>query len=465
MDPGAAPSFTAAVIPALVSTGITVLYLFLKFITYITNATSCAPEKQEAAGADRQTGYTQQSGGQRRQSLCEVHEQTQEHSCERRNGARWPTTTTPRTLLLSGKREDVFLSSKPYGEWDHELPALQTDDGRLCKRGNPGTTSRNGKRPPGPHHDPRRIFTTSEGRTNTDNGQSQSNPGISREEQEYATRSTAGHNSVGIPRFREASTNTSTRPVKQTVEAAAQTDSTEAFVVSKDTLVAYTIAIIQQTNDYHFGQMSVVYQTAHNKTALETPSRAEELAKDHFNIALLTDKIPEVSRTNEQTDTSPPTVDPTSKASTQETIPKSVDKCVNHPNTKPPTGTVPPTSRSQSELCNGIPAGDESDDSWGYFSSNPRTEDQTPDLEDELMPILTLRAWQSPPQRATLRGRPRGRGGRGQHRQHNQNIPVRDGYEQPPRPWESRPYGRRTRSQRALQERAYRKWARRYQVQ
>ena len=465
MDPGAAPSFTAAVIPALVSTGITLLYLFLKLLTYITNATSRAPEKPETAGADSQTGYTKQSRGQRRKSLGEVPEQKQEHSCERRNGTRWTTTNTPGTLFLSGEREDVFLSSKPYGEWDHELPALQTNDARLCERGNPSTTSRNGKRPPGPHHDPRRIFTTSEGRTNTDNGQSQSNPGISREEQEYATRTTAGHNSVGIPRFREASTNTSTRPVKQTVEAAAQTDSTETFVVSKDTLVAYTIAVIQQTNDYHFGQMSVVYQTAHNKTALETPSRAAELATDHFNIALLTDKIPAVSLTHDQTDTSPPPVDPASKASTQETIPKSVDKCVNHPNTKPPTGTVSPTSRSQTELCNGIPAGDESDDSWGYFSSNPRPEDQTPDLEEELMPILTLRAWQSPPQRATLRGRPRGRGGRGQHRQLNQNIPVRDGYEQPPRPWESRPYGRRTRSQRALQERAYRKWARRYEVQ
>ena len=300
---------------------------------------------------------------------------------------------------------------------------------------------------------------------NTTNEQSQNHPGVSREEQEYATRATTGHNSSGIPRFREASTSTDTGPINQAVEAATQTDTNETFIVSKDTLVAYTIAVIQQTNDYHFGQMSIVYQTAHNKTALETPLRAAELATDHFNIALLTDNKPEVLQTHDQADTPPLTVDPASTASAQETIPKSIDRGYKHPNSKPPTGTVPPTSRSQAELCNGIPAGDESDDSWGYLSSHPRPEEPTPDLEEELLPILTLRAWRSPPHRGTLRGRPRGGGGGCHHRQYNQSIPVRDGYEQPPRLWESRPYGRRTRSQRALQERAYRKWARHYQVQ
>ena len=226
-------------------------------------------KRQRAPTARRDT--RRQSGSQRRQSIGEVREQTQKHSYEGRNGARW-ATTTPRTLLLSGEREDLFLPSQSYGEWDHELQPLQTDDARLCKRGNTSTASRHGKRSPGPHHDSRPIFTTSEGRTHTTNGQSQSNPGVSREEQEYATGSTTGHNSSGIPRFREASTSTNTGPIEQTVEAVAQTDTTETFVVSKDTLVAYTIAVIQQTNDYHFGQMSIVYQTAHNKTTLETPS-------------------------------------------------------------------------------------------------------------------------------------------------------------------------------------------------
>ena len=72
---------------------------------------------------------------------------------------------------------------------------------------------------------------------------------------------------------------------------------------------------------------------------------------------------------------SPPTVDPASTAYAQETIPKSLDKGFKHPNLKPPTGTVPPTSRSQAELCDGIPAGYESDDSWGCYSPHARPEE------------------------------------------------------------------------------------------
>ena len=71
---------------------------------------------------------------------------------------------------------------------------------------------------------------------------------------------------MAIPRFREASTSTNTGPINQTIEAAAQTDTTATFIVSKDTLVAYTIAVIQQTNDYHFGQMSIVIRRLTIKT-------------------------------------------------------------------------------------------------------------------------------------------------------------------------------------------------------
>ena len=146
-------------------------------------------------------------------------------------------------------------------------------------------------------------------------------------------------------------------------------------------------------------------------------------------------------------------MDPTPSSSTHETIPKSVAQGHKHPNKKPqPTGTVPPTCRSEPGICDGIPAGYETDDSWGCHSPHANPEEQTPDLEEELLPFLTLRAWRNHPHRNTQRGRARGRGGSHHNRQPNQNIPVRDGYDQPPRPWESRPYGRRTRSQRALQE-------------
>ena len=96
--------------------------------------------------------------------------------------------------------------------------------------------------------------------------------------------------------------------------------------MSKDTLVAYTISVIQQTLDYHFGQMSVVYQSAHNSAMHETPSRAEQIATKHFNIALLTNQTPARQVSNDETNTQLPTVDPTPTTSTQETIPKSIDQ-------------------------------------------------------------------------------------------------------------------------------------------
>ena len=106
----------------------------------------------------------------------------------------------------------------------------------------------------------------------------------------------------------------------------------------------------------------------------------------------------------------------------------------------------------------GVPAGYETDDSWGCHAPDANKEEQTLDLEEELLPFLTCRAW-APPS-----GRGRGRGRGCNNRQQNRQIPVWDGYEQPLRPWNGQPYSRCTHSQRALHARAYRKSQRHYQV-
>ena len=444
MDAGANTSFTAATVPALVSTGITLLYLVLKLYTYLTNATFRTSKEQPQRSANSETRYPQQSGGTRGQGTSEVPEPKQGHFDSRGYGERW-TATTRGTVLLSREREDILLDPKPYDKRDNELPALQTDDERLRNRGDTGTPPRDGKRSPGAYYDTSSIHESSVQTTNPCHAQPQNSRKYSGENEGLATRGTTANYCAGILRFSETAATANPGAVPKTVDSSAQTDNTANFIVSKDTLVAYTIAVIQQTLDYHFGQMSIVYQSAHNSAMQDTPSRAEQLANEHFNIALLTDQVPAHRFSNDPNCTQSPTVDPTPTTSSQETTPKSINQGCGATNKKPqPTGTVPPTCRSDSGVCDAVPAGDESDDSWGCHSPHANPEDQIPDLEEELLPFLTLRAWRNHPNhphRNTQRGRPRGRGRVHHHRQQNQNIPVRDGYDQPPRPWESRPYG------------------------
>ena len=57
----------------------------------------------------------------------------------------------------------------------------------------------------------------------------------------------------------------------------------------KDTIVAYTIAVVQNTQTLQFKQMQVALQTVQNHPFIETPLRAEHLMTTHFNLAILTD--------------------------------------------------------------------------------------------------------------------------------------------------------------------------------
>ena len=64
--------------------------------------------------------------------------------------------------------------------------------------------------------------------------------------------------------------------------------------------------------------------------------------------------------------TTAPTMDATPTTSTMETTPKTVEPCHTPTNVKPqPTGTVPPTCQAAAATFEGIPAGYETDDSWG----------------------------------------------------------------------------------------------------
>ena len=342
------------------------------------------------------------------------------------------------------------------------MPSLHANDERLSGRGSTGASSLTCQGSASSFDVPTRICEPGAGKQNTMNEQSQCHGRTGIQDKPTTTQPTTRDNAARIQRFSEATASQNSGPTKtEAVDTGTQTDNTEHFYISKETILAYTIAVVQNTQAYHFGQMSVVFQTAQNKAVLEMPSRAEEFTNEHFNIKLLTDKENYKGPLNAQAHKRKASLDATPTNPTQETIPKVVEPSDSVPNQKSqPTGTVPPTCRHDKGTCNGIPVGYESDDSWGGYSHNDDPQQQMPDLDEELYPLVAYRMWMRP--HTTSRSRPRGVPRGSHHRAPNRQIPVRDGYEWPQRPWDRQPYGRRTRSQQALQERAYRKWQRCY---
>ena len=59
--------------------------------------------------------------------------------------------------------------------------------------------------------------------------------------------------------------------------------------VTKNTLTAYTIAVVQNSQALQYDQMHAALQSARNQSSLETPLKAEELLSAHFNLAVLED--------------------------------------------------------------------------------------------------------------------------------------------------------------------------------
>ena len=63
-----------------------------------------------------------------------------------------------------------------------------------------------------------------------------------------------------------------TRTTKtQVTNVALQTDSCNTLYVTKNTLVAYTIAVVQNSQMLQYDQMHVALQTARNQASLEMP--------------------------------------------------------------------------------------------------------------------------------------------------------------------------------------------------
>ena len=186
----------------------------------------------------------------------------------------------------------------------------------------------------------------------------------------------------------------------------------DTLYVTKNTLTAYTIAIVQNAQALQYDQMHVALQTARNQASLETPLRAEELMTAHFNLAVLSNET-DINTTPDAQKPEATILDTEPSASTadEETYVKIPSRChAANSNSKKqhPTGAVAPTCRREYGLVNGIPAGYETDDSW---DNDSHTHEHT--HTHNIVPLLALRTWNNRPHR-----------GREQPHRQNNNINV-----------------------------------------
>ena len=164
----------------------------------------------------------------------------------------------------------------------------------------------------------------------------------------------------------------------QVTNVALQTDSCDTLYVSKNTLTAYTIAIVQNAQALQYDQMHIALQMARNQASLETPVRAEELMTAHFNLAVLS-KETDINKTLDakKPEASALDTDPSTSTADEQTYVKIPSRhyAANCDSKKQhPTGAIAPTCRRDYRLVNGIPGGYETDDSW---DNNSHTHEHT----------------------------------------------------------------------------------------
>ena len=439
--------YSAAGLPALISTGITFIYFLLKACRYLVHAISHKTKGRVATatpGCGEQT-YSADTGIQ---GHTEVHEQISGNTTEQYGRG---TQRSPGSIFVPRRRQDIGLPSRGDAPEYKNEPTFRQNAKRLQGGRYRDSEEYHGKGPGDSYPNPTGVFTKSRSRDNGSNGQSsddETNGGKCDTEQPDKIYDD------GVQGYRAPSTaQNSTTTKTQVSHAALQTDSCDTLYIIKNALTAYTIAIVQNAQALQYDQMHLALQTARNQASLETPLRADELLTTHFNLAVLSNET-DINKTSDAQKPEVTTLDaePSASAADEETYVKipsrrytaNCDAKKQHP-----TGAVASTCRREYGLISGIPAGFKTDDSWDNDSHT-----HEPTHTHNIVPLLSIRPWNTRPHRG--REQP--------HRQHN-NINARTGHAPYSRPWDNQPYGRCTRSQQAVCARAYHKIQCRYPIQ
>ena len=256
--------FYAAGLPALISTGITLVYFLLKAYQFAVHAVSHQTQGRLAAATP---GGCQQEHGsiEGEQGHTEVPEQVPRSISDQYGaGIQQPSGS----LSLSGRWKNICLAARRNAEEYSVEPSVPENAKRLPSQRNRSTENGDGQRPSGAYGDSSGVFAEGSGWPNAANEQS---PNVHRiSSQERSDQNTPD----GILGRRE--------PEKQVSDVSLQTDTCDTLYVTKNTLTAYTIAIVQNAQALQYDQMHAALQTGRNQSSLETPLRAEELLTAHL---------------------------------------------------------------------------------------------------------------------------------------------------------------------------------------
>ena len=362
MDSNTNILYTAAGLPALISTGIIFIYFLLKACHYLVHAISHKTEGRVAT-ATPGSGEQKYSADTRIQGHTEVHEQVSANTTEQYGRG---TQRSPGSIFVQRRRQDVRLPSRGDATEYKNEPTFRQNAKRLQGGRHRDSQEYHGKGPCDPYANPTGVFTQCRSRDNASNGQSsddETHGGKCDHEQpnEVFNDGIPGNGTANPAHY-------ATATKMQVTHVALQTDSCDTLYITKNALAAYTIAIVQNAQALQYDQMHVALQTARNQASLETPLKADELMTAHFNLAVISNET-DINKTSDAQKPEATTLDaePSASAADEETYVK-IPSCrftANCDSKKQhPTGSVAPTCRREYGLVNGIPAGYETDDSW-----------------------------------------------------------------------------------------------------
>ena len=140
----------------------------------------------------------------------------------------------------------------------------------------------------------------------------------------------------------------------QVTHVALQTDTCDTLYVTKNTLTAYTIAIVQNAQVLQYDQMHSALQTARNQASIEALLRAEELMTAHFNLTVLAnEKDVNITPDAQKPEATTQDAEPSASAADDQTYIKIPSRhyAENCDSKRPhPTGAVAPTCKENTDL-------------------------------------------------------------------------------------------------------------------